>query len=154
MFVSSCYTTGVVNKAGLAHSSGAPEITPGFLWNSRCLFFLVLCVTDLSFMCPLIFDFLFNGLVAFVSQPNRLINLHYWEIVSIYFHSQNWMQSMTRRRVKTGHLPNSRDLSGDWKISGERTHFGKFMTDVTSKKNRVSWHAWTTFSYIGYQRRI
>jgi hypothetical protein len=52
----------------------------------RCLFFLVLCVTDLSFMCALIFDFLFNGLVAFVSQPNRLINLHYWEIVSIYFH--------------------------------------------------------------------
>jgi hypothetical protein len=27
---------------------------------------------------------------------------------------------------KTGHLPNSRDTSGDWKISGERTHFGKF----------------------------
>jgi hypothetical protein len=50
MFVSSFYTTGVVNKAGRAHSSGAPEITPGFLWNSRCLFFLVLCVTDLSFI--------------------------------------------------------------------------------------------------------
>jgi hypothetical protein len=41
---------------------------------------------------------------------------------------------MTRRRVKTGHLPNSRDPSGDWKISGERTHFGKFMTGVTRKK--------------------
>ena len=36
---------------------------------------------------------------------------------------------MTRRRVKTGHLLNSRDPSG------ERTHFGKFMTDVTRKKN-------------------
>ena len=56
---------------------------------------------------------------------------------------------MTRRRVKTGHLPNFRDPSGDWKISGERTHFGKFMTCVTRKK-RVSWHVWTTFSYIGY----
>jgi hypothetical protein len=30
MFVSSFYTTGVVNKAGLAYSTGAPEITPGF----------------------------------------------------------------------------------------------------------------------------
>jgi hypothetical protein len=40
---------------------------------------------------------------------------------------------MTRRRVKTGHLPNSRDPSADWKISGERTHFGKFMTGVTRK---------------------
>jgi hypothetical protein len=99
-------------------------------------------------MCPLIFDFLFNGLVAL--DPNRLINLHYWEIVSIYFHSKNWIQSMTRKQVKTVHLPNSRDSSGDWKISGERTHFGKFMTRVTRKKNRVSWHVWTTFSYIGY----
>jgi hypothetical protein len=35
---------------------------------------------------------------------------------------------MTRRRVKTGHLQNSR------KISGERTHSGKFMTGVTRKK--------------------
>jgi hypothetical protein len=41
----------------------------------------------------------------------------------------------TRRRVKTGHLPNSRDPQGDGKISGERTHFGKFMTGVTRKKN-------------------
>jgi hypothetical protein len=49
-------------------------------------------------------------------------------------HSKNWMQSMTRRRVKTGHLPNSRDPSGDCKISGERTHFGKFMTGVTRQK--------------------
>ena len=80
-------------------------------------------VERICHMCPLIFDFLFNGLVAFVSQPNRLINLHYLEIVSIYFHSKNWIQSMTTRRVKTGHLPNSRD-----QISGERTHFGKFMT--------------------------
>ena len=35
---------------------------------------------------------------------------------------------MTRRLVKTDHLPNSRDPSG------ERTHFGKFMTGVTRKK--------------------
>ena len=41
---------------------------------------------------------------------------------------------MIRIRVKRGHLPNSQDPSGDWKISGERTHFGKFMTDVTRKK--------------------
>jgi hypothetical protein len=30
MFVSSFYTTGVVNKAGLVYLSGAPEITPVF----------------------------------------------------------------------------------------------------------------------------
>ena len=42
---------------------------------------------------------------------------------------------MTRRRVKTGHLPNSRDPSG------ERTHFGKFMTGVTRNKNP---------GYLGY----
>jgi hypothetical protein len=35
---------------------------------------------------------------------------------------------MTRRRVKTGHLTNSRDPSG------ERTHFGKFMIGVIRKK--------------------
>ena len=82
---------------------------------------------------------------------NRLINLHYWEIVSIYFHSKNWMQSMTRRRVKTGHLPNSRDPSGDWKISGPvRGHISANSWLMWPAKKRVSWQVWTTFSYIGY----
>ena len=54
MFVLSCYMymTGVVNKAGLADSSGAPEVTPGFLVE------FVLSVL-LSFMC--------NGFVICVS---------------------------------------------------------------------------------------
>jgi hypothetical protein len=38
------------------------------------------------------------------------------------------MQFMTRRWVKTGHLPNS------WDPSGEGAPFGKFMTGVTRKK--------------------
>ena len=50
MFVSSCYTTGVVNNAGLSHSSGAPGV---------------------KFVLSVLFSFMCNGFVIYVSLDFR-----------------------------------------------------------------------------------
>ena len=50
MFVSLFYTTGFVNKAGLAYSYGAPEVTAGFGGVRVVSHFLFLCVMVLPIM--------------------------------------------------------------------------------------------------------
>ena len=67
MFVSLCYATGVVNKAGLAYPSGAPGHSRFLVEFVLSVLFSFMCNGFVIYMCPLIFDFLFNGLVAFVS---------------------------------------------------------------------------------------
>ena len=36
-------TTGVTSGAGTDHTSGAPEVTPGYWWSSCCTIFNFLC---------------------------------------------------------------------------------------------------------------
>ena len=57
---------------------------------------------------------------------------------------------MTRRRVKTGLFTEFPGPVGWLKNLGWEDAFRQIHDRCDPRKKRVSWHLWTTFSYIGY----